>query len=131
MTMHDPRKIAKVAKWLGPVCARMHVHHHVRVGVDHCEEGNHATIQRDGMGFLMLLEQDFFALSADMQRTVLVHELAHTYFDEMDASHEAMLSTRLSQVDASALRQLRLNAEHGVIEKVTRALAPLMPMPRF
>lgn len=131
MATHDKRRLAKVAKWLGPVCARMHVSHQVRVGADYCDDGNHATIQRDGMGFLLLLEQDFFYQPPDLQRTVLVHELAHTYFDEMDASHEAMLATRLSQVDASALRQLRLNAEHGVIEKVTRALSPLMPMPRF
>ena len=128
---HDARKLMKVARWLGPVCARMHVGHDVRLASEPCDDGAHATIQRDGMGFVLHIEGAFFTRAPSLQRAVLVHELAHTYFDDMDAAHDAMLDKVLSPVDLDRVQRLRGNAEHAAIEKITRAIAPHMPLPRF
>ena len=128
---HEPKRIAKVQRWLDGVCARMHVASRVIVDADPCEEGAHAQIHRGGMCFLLKLEEDFFARPADFQRAVLVHELAHTYFSQMDDVHDAMVDARMSPVDADTMRRLRLDAEHTAIERITNALAPCMPLPRF
>lgn len=131
MTAHEAKRIAKVQRWVDTVCARMHVASRVVVDSDVCDDGAHGQILRGGMCFMLRVEPDFFARSPDFQRAVLVHELAHTYFAQMDDVHEAMVEHRMSHVDAETLKRLRLDAEHTAIERITNALAPCMPMPKF
>ena len=129
--MHDPKKIAKVQAWVDPVAARMFVAYAVRVHQEHSEENTNATIQRYGGGFAMHLGSGFFSLPRDEKRIVLVHELAHTYFAQMDSVHEGMLSKRLSPLDADTWKALAADAEHDAIDRITRDLAPMMPLPKF
>jgi hypothetical protein len=60
-----------------------------------------------------------------------VHELAHTYFDQMDSVQEAMLANKLSPVDLDTMRKLRIDAEHTAIDRVTRAVCPSVALPKF
>ena len=128
---HDARKIQRVQTWLHVACARMYVGYDVVVSADFCDEGNHATIQRDGLGFMVHLAEGFFDLDARSKRAVLVHELAHTYFDQMDSVQEAMLANKLSPVDLDTMRKLRIDAEHTAIDRVTRAVCPSVALPKF
>lgn len=132
--MHDPKKIAKVQRWVDEACRVLHVPCHVRVERTYAEAEHSAEISRSGNGAHICLHEEFFTKRFDPedQRLVLAHELAHTYFYAYDDAVMPFVARVLSEVDQQRLDDVLQTAEHRVIiESLQRVLVRVLPMPRF